>query len=54
MREKGLLVLSGSKQLLSEEAPQAYKEVSDVVDIIDSVGIAKKVAKLSPIAVVKG
>ena len=54
MREKGILVLSGSKQLLSEEAPQAYKEVSDVVDIIDSVGIAKKVAKLSPIAVVKG
>jgi tRNA-splicing ligase RtcB (3'-phosphate/5'-hydroxy nucleic acid ligase) len=54
MKEKGIVVLSGSQQLLSEEAPQAYKEVGDVVNIIDSIGIAKKVAMLSPIAVVKG
>ena len=54
MRKKGIIVLAGSQRLLSEEAPQAYKEVADVVDIIDSIGVAKKVAMLTPIAVVKG
>jgi len=54
MRKKGITVLAGSQRLLSEEAPQAYKDVTDVVDIINSIGIAKKVAMLSPIAVVKG
>jgi tRNA-splicing ligase RtcB len=39
---------------LAEEAPAAYKDVDRVVNVVHSAGIAKKVAKLRPIAVIKG
>jgi len=39
---------------LAEEAPQAYKDVSRVVNVVSQAGIARKVARLHPIAVVKG
>lgn len=39
---------------LAEEAPAAYKDVSRVVDVVDHAGIGKKVARLEPIAVIKG
>ncbi|HEX9667359.1 MAG TPA: RtcB family protein, partial [Thermodesulfobacteriota bacterium] len=39
---------------LTEESPEAYKDVNEVVDVIAEAGIAKKVARLKPIAVVKG
>jgi tRNA-splicing ligase RtcB len=39
---------------LAEEAPEAYKDVSQVVDVVHRVGIGKKIAKLQPIAVIKG
>jgi len=39
---------------LAEEAPQAYKNVSRVVETVSQAGIAHKVARLRPIAVVKG
>ena len=54
LKQKGITVLAGSYRTLSEEAPQAYKAVDDVVDTITSVGIARKVALLTPLAVVKG
>jgi len=44
----------GSLKGLSEESPEAYKNVNEVVDVIDCLGIAKKVAKLKPLAVIKG
>jgi len=34
--------------------PYAYKDVADVVDVVDCAGISKKVAKLKPLAVIKG
>ncbi|KNH07693.1 hypothetical protein XU18_1660 [Perkinsela sp. CCAP 1560/4] len=39
---------------ISEESPEAYKDVNNVVDVCHSVGISEKVARLQPIAVVKG
>jgi len=39
---------------LVEEAPVAYKDVESVVDVVHRAGIARKVVRLRPIAVVKG
>jgi tRNA-splicing ligase RtcB len=39
---------------LAEEAPQAYKDVARVVEVVHQAGIGKKVARLEPIAVIKG
>jgi tRNA-splicing ligase RtcB len=39
---------------LAEEAPQAYKDVDSVVDVVIRANIAKKVARLRPLAVIKG
>jgi tRNA-splicing ligase RtcB len=39
---------------LAEEMPEAYKEVSEVVDVMDRAGISRKVARLRPIGVIKG
>ena len=39
---------------VAEEAPEAYKDVSAVVDAADSAGLARKIALLSPVVCVKG
>tara|TARA_R110002050_G_C8957135_1_gene513889 strand:- start:4035 stop:5483 length:1449 start_codon:yes stop_codon:yes gene_type:complete len=54
LREMGIYVQAGSFKGIAEEAPIAYKDVNEVVEIIQDSGIAKKVAKLRPMAVVKG
>jgi len=51
---QGIVINSGSKRGLAEEAPFAYKDIDDVVDVIHEAGIAKKVARLRPLAVIKG
>ena len=52
--EKGIIIQAGSIRGIAEEAPIAYKDIDSVVDIVDKAGIAKKVAKLKPLAVIKG
>jgi len=52
--EKGIIIQAGSMRGISEEAPTAYKDVHSVVDVVDRAGIAKKVAELKPLAVIKG
>jgi tRNA-splicing ligase RtcB (3'-phosphate/5'-hydroxy nucleic acid ligase) len=54
LKEKGIHIRSASKSGLTEERPEAYKDVDVVVDIVDHAGIAKKVAKMVPIGVMKG
>lgn len=49
-----IVVRAGSMSGLAEEAPEAYKDVSRVVDVVQRAGIGKKVARLEPIAVIKG
>ncbi len=54
LNEKGIEVVSKEKKTLVEEAPETYKDVDRVVEIVDNLGISKKVAKLVPLGVVKG
>jgi len=45
---------AATKRVVSEEAPEAYKDVDRVVLVADKVGISRPVARLVPIGVVKG
>jgi tRNA-splicing ligase RtcB len=54
LESQGIRVRAGSLSGLAEEAPAAYKDVDAVVATVTAVGIARKVARLKPLAVVKG
>ncbi|MCJ7584474.1 MAG: RtcB family protein [Anaerolineales bacterium] len=54
LERDGIRVRAGSMPGLAEEAPQAYKDVDEVVETVTAVSIARKVARLRPVAVVKG
>jgi len=54
LESEGILVMAGKPSLLAEEAPEAYKDVSRVVDVCEGAGISKKVAMMRPVAVLKG
>jgi len=51
---KDIHAMAASRSTLAEEIPDAYKDVSDVVDTITGAGIAKAVARLKPLAMIKG
>ncbi|MFL5589112.1 MAG: RtcB family protein [Ktedonobacteraceae bacterium] len=51
---RGVTVRVHSKNLLAEEAPQAYKDAQQVVNVVHNAGLAKLVARLKPVIVVKG
>lgn len=54
LKREGVHIAAGSMSGLAEEAPVAYKDVDEVVEVVHRAGIAKKVAKLKPVVVVKG
>jgi tRNA-splicing ligase RtcB len=54
LEERGIVVRSPSAKGLAEEAPLAYKDVDRVVRIVERAGLARRVARLVPIGVVKG
>ena len=54
LEKRGISVAAGSMSGLAEEAPVAYKDVSEVVEVVHNIGIAKKLAKLVPVGVIKG
>jgi tRNA-splicing ligase RtcB len=54
LEKQGIQVRAGSLTGLAEEAPSAYKDVDAVVETVVAAGIARKVARLRPLAVVKG
>ncbi|WP_297210825.1 MULTISPECIES: RtcB family protein [Thermodesulfovibrio] len=54
LAERGIVVRSAGKETLAEEMPDAYKDVSNVVDVVHNAGIAMKVLKLKPMGVIKG
>ena len=54
LEEKGVLVKGASRATLVEEISDAYKDVNDVVEVLHRAGIARKVAKLAPLVVIKG
>ncbi|HQJ57072.1 MAG TPA: RtcB family protein [Caldisericia bacterium] len=54
LNKKGIKIRAESKKTIVEESPEAYKDVQDVVDVLQEEGISTKIAKLRPIAVMKG
>ncbi len=54
LEDKGIIVRCASAGELAEEAPHAYKDVDRVVDVVHNAGLARKVARLVPLGVVKG
>jgi tRNA-splicing ligase RtcB len=54
LESEGIHIRAGSLAGLAEEAPQAYKDVDQVVEAVVGGGIARKVARLHPLAVIKG
>ncbi len=54
MADRGIYVRAQNRGLLAEEASEAYKDVAEVVDVLDEAGIAGKVARMRPIGVIKG
>jgi tRNA-splicing ligase RtcB len=54
LEKQGIIIRCESNVGLSEEAPGAYKDVEDVVEVVHQAGISKKVARLKPLVVIKG
>ncbi len=54
LRKRGVTVRARSLRGVAEEMPWAYKDVADVVDVVDRAGIGRKVARLKPLVVIKG
>jgi tRNA-splicing ligase RtcB len=54
MEERGIMLAASHWRMLAEEAPYAYKDVSQVVDACEGAGLSRKVARLRPVGVVKG
>jgi tRNA-splicing ligase RtcB len=54
LQDKGIYVRWTGRSTLAEEMPDAYKDVSQVVEVVHGAGISEKVAKLRPLVVIKG
>ncbi len=54
LENKGIIVKCYSWRGIAEEAPQAYKNIDEVVEVVHQAGLSKKVVKLIPLAVIKG
>ncbi|HXF36107.1 MAG TPA: RtcB family protein [Actinomycetota bacterium] len=54
LEARGITLAAAHWGLLAEEAPYAYKDVSEVVDVCEGAGLSRKVARLRPVGVVKG
>lgn len=54
LADKGVWVRSSGRETLSEEMPEAYKDVENVVRVVEGAGIARRVARFRPLIVIKG
>jgi tRNA-splicing ligase RtcB len=54
LEDKGIFIQSRGKRTLKEEMPEAYKDVSQVVEVVHKADLAHKVARLRPLGVIKG
>jgi tRNA-splicing ligase RtcB len=54
LESKGIIVKASGRGTIAEEAPQAYKDVNEVVDVVHNVGISKRVCRMRPLGVIKG
>ncbi|MCW8822476.1 MAG: RtcB family protein, partial [Ignavibacteriaceae bacterium] len=54
LKQKGIVIQAKGYKTIAEEMPGAYKDVSDVVEVMHEEGITRKVAKIRPVGVIKG
>jgi tRNA-splicing ligase RtcB len=54
LEEEGILVRSETRDGILEEIPEAYKDVDEVIEVVHAAGLARKVARLRPMGVIKG
>ncbi len=54
LRQKGIYVKAASRDVLTEEAPESYKRIDDVIRITHGAGISRMIARLTPLGVMKG
>jgi tRNA-splicing ligase RtcB len=54
LEEQGIFVRSETRDGILEEIPEAYKNVDDVIEVVSNAGLARKVARLRPMGVIKG
>lgn len=54
LEDQGIFVRSAGRSTLMEEIPEAYKDVSEVVNVVHGAGISRKVAQIKPLGVIKG
>jgi len=52
--KSGIIVMAKTRSTLAEEAPEAYKDVNEVVDVVHGAGLSVKVARMRPLGVIKG
>ena len=54
LESRGIRVHANTPNIMSEEAPDAYKDVDEVIQLSNAAGLTKPIARLSPLAVIKG
>jgi tRNA-splicing ligase RtcB len=54
LESKGIIVKASGRGTIVEEAPQAYKDVNEVVDVVHNAGISRRVCRMKPLGVIKG
>jgi tRNA-splicing ligase RtcB len=54
LEDQGIIVRAESRDGITEEIPEAYKDVDEVVDVVHNAGLARRVARLKPMGVIKG
>lgn len=54
LEAKGIFVMAQGRGTIVEEAPYAYKDINDVVNVVQEAGISKKVCRMRPLGVIKG
>lgn len=54
LEAKGITVKASGRGTIAEEAPQAYKDVNEVVSVVHNAGISKRVCRMRPLGVIKG
>jgi len=54
LAERGIIVKSPSRRGIAEEAPGAYKSVDAVVEVAEMAGLARRIARLTPVICIKG
>ena len=54
LAEQGIVLRAETRDGILEEVPEAYKDIDAVVDVVHNAGLARKVARLRPMGVIKG